>query len=299
MSFSTQIKEELSEMIPSSRHCQLAELAAMTICMGSSAYRGGRTGAQLSTENEFVARKYFTLAGKSLKVYIDVLKQAHSIRLVTKTEEDFEVISRALKLQDSSAMKVDPRLYKGSCCKRACLRGYFLCCGSMSSPDKGYHLELSVMSEETAGQIMELMRAFSLDAKCILRKKYHVVYLKDGEGIADFLKVVEAPRALMEFENTRIYKDMRGRVNRKVNCEAANINKTVTAAARQVEDILLIDKVKGLNSLSPRLRQMANLRLEQPQASLEELGQMSEPPIGKSGVNHRLRKLSELAETLR
>ena len=299
MSFSSRIKEELQEQIPSSRHCQLAELAAMTVCCGSIVKEGDADRLTVNTENEFVARKYFTLAGKSLKVVFGVSTRAQSRSLTTETLEGQEALISALKLDNPIGKRVDSRLYKGSCCKRACLRGYFLCCGSMSRPETGYHLEMALQSTETADQIIELMKAFSLEAKRVLRKKYHVVYLKDGEAIADFLKVIEAPRALMEFENTRIYKDMRSRVNRKVNCEAANISKTVTAAARQVEDIRLIDRMKGIDSLTPRLRQMAYLRLEEPEASLEELGKMFQPAIGKSGVNHRLRKLSEIAEELR
>ncbi len=299
MSFSSRIKEELLDQIPSSRHCQLAELAAMTVCCGSFEKEGNVQWLRVTSENEFVQRKYFTLAGKSLKVVFGVLTRTQNRSLCAESLRDQEMLISALKLANPLKKTVDPRLYKGSCCKRACLRGYFLCCGSMSRPETGYHLEIAVQSAETADQIIELMKSFSLEGKRVLRKKYHVVYLKDGEAIADFLKAIEAPRALMEFENTRIYKDMRSRVNRKVNCEAANISKTVTAAARQVEDIQLIDRMKGIDSLPPRLRQMAYLRLEEQEASLEELGRMFDPPIGKSGVNHRLRKISEIAQVLR
>ena len=124
-------------------------------------------------------------------------------------------------------------------------------------------------------------------------------YMKEGENIADFLNITEAHKALMEFENTRIYKGMRNMVNRKVNCEAANITKTVNAATRQVEDIRLIREKMGLEGLPEPLRQMAYVRLENPQASLGELGKLLDPPVGKSGVNHRLRKLGELAKELK
>ena len=151
---------------------------------------------------------------------------------------------------------------------------------------------------ETAEQILSLMESFSLEGRTINRKNHIVVYLKEGEGIADFLKVIGAGGALLAFESARVYKDMRGRVNRKVNCEAANIQKTVNAATRQREDILLVEKRRGLSSLPKELSQVAALRLEYPEASLEELGKMFEPPVGKSGVNHRLRRIGQIAREL-
>jgi DNA-binding protein WhiA len=150
-----------------------------------------------------------------------------------------------------------------------------------------------------AEQIQKLFLDFGLDAKQVQRKKYYVVYIKEGENIADFLHVIEAHQALMEFENARIYKDVRNQVNRKVNCEAANINKTVKAATRQVEDIIFIRDKVGLATLAEGLEEIALLRIEYPEASLKELGEMLSPPVGKSGVNHRLKKLCEIAEGLR
>ena len=193
----------------------------------------------------------------------------------------------------------DPVLIKNSCCKRAYLRGCYMAVGSMSDPYKSYHLELVCGLQAQAEQLLKILHDFSLDAKMIIRKKYHVVYMKEGENIADFLNITEAHKALMEFENTRIYKGMRNMVNRKVNCEAANITKTVNAATRQVEDIRLIREKMGLEGLPEPLRQMAYVRLENPQASLGELGKLLDPPVGKSGVNHRLRKLGELAKELK
>ena len=144
-----------------------------------------------------------------------------------------------------------------------------------------------------------MLAVFDLDAKLIERKKNFVVYLKDGSAIVDFLNIIGAHVALMEFENIRILKDMRNSINRKVNCETANIKKTVSAASRQVEDIQYIHDTVGFGNLSANLVQIAQLRLEHPEVTLKELGEMLEPPIGKSGVNHRLRRLSELADDLR
>jgi DNA-binding protein WhiA len=179
------------------------------------------------------------------------------------------------------------------------LRGAFLAAGSVTDPEKAYHLEIAVLSPSFAEKLQELMSFFSLDAKIVVRKKYQVVYLKEGSQIVDFLNVVEAHVALMEFENIRIVKEVRNTVNRQVNCETANIGKTVAAAAKQLEDIRYIEKNMGLRKLAVGLREIAELRLEYPDSSLQELGQMLDPPIGKSGVNHRLRKLGNIADDLR
>lgn len=171
--------------------------------------------------------------------------------------------------------------------------------GSISDPAKGYHLEFVFTDAKKAGQLQSVLQGFDIDGKIVLRKKYYVVYLKEGESIVDLLNVCEAHVALMAFENLRILKEMRNSINRRVNCEAANITKTVNAATRQIEDIAYIRDHGGLNRLPDNLRQMAEVRLEYPDAPLKELGEYLEPPVGKSGVNHRLRKLSEFAEKLR
>jgi hypothetical protein len=216
-------------------------------------------------------------------------------------EEDILSVIQAIKLIDSKGVlhdlkdAVNPLILKRSCCQRAFLRGAFLSIGSMSNPEKGYHLEMVCGNTLQAKQLQQLMVGFGLDAKIVPRKKYFVVYLKEGENIVDFLNVCEAHVALMELENLRIVKEMRNSVNRQVNCETANITKTVNAAARQIEDIKFIRDYMGFAKLPDNLREMAEVRLEYPEATLKELGQYLNPPVGKSGVNHRLRKLSEIA----
>ena len=199
----------------------------------------------------------------------------------------------------SLAEEVDPILLKNSCCRRAFLRGAFLCVGSMSNPSKSYHLEFVCEHEAWALQIQQEIASFQIEAKIIKRKKYYVVYLKEGTSIVDLLNVMGAHRALMQMENLRVEKEVRNSVNRQVNCEAANITKTVNAANKQIEDIEYLKKHYGLLNLPEGLRQMAEVRLEHPDSSLLELGEYLNPPVGKSGVNHRLRKLGELAERLR
>ena len=302
MSFSGQIKEELAQVISSPRHCQLAELAALVQFCGHIEEDGSLL---VQSENPLVIRKCFTLLKKTFKIEAVAKSQmqTQNYRLFVTGEDAFRVLE-ALKICDTAGHLMmrhltDPVLIKNSCCKRAYLRGCYMAVGSMSDPYKSYHLELVCGLQAQAEQLLKILHDFSLDAKMIIRKKYHVVYMKEGENIADFLNITEAHKALMEFENTRIYKGMRNMVNRKVNCEAANINKTVNAAVRQVEDIRLIREKMGLEGLPEPLRQMAYVRLENPQASLGELGKLLDPPVGKSGVNHRLRKLGELAKELK
>lgn len=317
MSFSGQIKEELFSVMGTSRHCQLAELAAYyQFCGHVEKDDFGHFFLKIQTENKNVARKCFTLFKKTFKIYSCVTTRmnrrglGNTITYILKLEQQQNVkrLLDALKLtgqgKDGSVCVkegncTEPLLLKSSCCKRAFLRGAYLAAGSMSDPYKGYHLEIVCVDESQAEQLVKILKDFALDAKMVLRKKYYVVYMKEGENIADFLNIVEAHKALMEFENTRIFKDMRNRVNRKVNCEAANITKTVNASARQVEDIQYIRSVYGLEKLPEGLRQMAYVRLENPEAALGELGCLLDPPVGKSGVNHRLRKLSEFAKKLR
>ena len=218
--------------------------------------------------------------------------------------EEIEQILMAIKRYKGSELpqlrqSADPLLLKKDCCRRAFIRGTYLAIGSMSNPEKGYHMEFVFDRQGMADDFIKNLSTFSIDAKMVLRKKNYVVYIKEGEEIVDMLNIMGAHVSLMNLENTRIVKDMRNSINRRVNCETANIAKTVNAAAKQVEDILFIQKVYGLHKLPDNLRQVAEVRLSYPEASLVELSRLMDPPVGKSGVNHRLRKLSELAERLR
>ena len=171
--------------------------------------------------------------------------------------------------------------------------------GSMNNPNRSYHFEMKCNSKKKAQQIIKLLEYFAIEAKVVARKGKYVVYIKEGEGIVDVLNVMEAPVSLMEMENIRILKGMSNYYNRQVNCETANIKKTVTTACRQIDDIELIIKKKGIGYLSDKLQKIALLRIENPDAPLQELGEMMDPPLGKSGVNHRLRKISQIAEELK
>lgn len=316
MSFSSGVKEELCRHISPSRHCQLAELAAILHFCGSIG--SGKDGAflQIHAENALVVRKSFTLLQKTFNISTEtqVCQESRQAGYFCKVD-DQELAKKILQgikfldvtghVTDSEAVSdglrgpVNRMLIRNACCQRAFLRGAFLAAGSMSDPVKGYHLEIVCGRQTLAEQVQEILRDFEVDARIVQRKKYFVVYVKEGSGISDFLNVTEAHVALMEFENSRVVREVRNSVNRRVNCETANITKTVNAAARQLEDILLLQEKYGFEKLPVSLRQMAEVRLEHPEAPLKELGRYLDPPVGKSGVNHRLRKLCELADAMR
>ncbi len=287
MSFSHDVKEELAGRIGTARHCQMAELAAMLHFAGQYGRDSeGNFTIGFQTENETVIKKGFTLLKKTFTIDTDVVIDEGKMQ---ELYQKFGDLSRP----------ADALLVKNSCCRRAFIRGAFLCVGSVSAPEKGYHLEFVCTNEEKAKQLQTLIQSFDIEAKIILRKKYYVVYMKEGKAIVDLLNVMEAHVALLNLENLRVLKEMRNSVNRRVNCEAANISKTVNAATRQIEDIMLLKERYGFENLPENLREIAELRIENPEASLKELGEMLTVPVGKSGVNHRLRKLSEMAEELR
>lgn len=287
MSFSHDVKEELAGRMASARHCQIAELAALLHFAGQYGRDGeGNFTIGFQTENESVIKKGFTLLQKTFTIDTDVVIG----------EEKMQELHQ--KFGDLSE-PADELLVKNSCCRRAFIRGAFLGVGSVSAPEKGYHLEFVCTNEEKAKQLQALIQSFDIETKIILRKKYYVLYMKEGKAIVDLLNVMEAHVALMNLENLRILKEMRNSVNRRVNCEAANITKTVNAARKQIEDIMLLKERYGFENLPENLREVAQLRLEYPEVSLKELGELLENPVGKSGVNHRLRKLSEMADELR
>lgn len=312
MSFSGSVKEELLGCIDNARHCRIAEVAAVLAFDGEIVrLPSGEIDLRVSSENESLVRKYFTLLEKTFtmgnSVSIDDRITKKNNRFVVELEEPESAVKilQAVKLlgndrtpQVSDAL-VNQMVVQRNCCRRAFIRGAFLCAGSISDPEKFYHFEIVCGSKAKAVQLMELIQSFEVDAKIVQRKKYYVVYVKEGAQIVELLGIMGAGISLMNLENVRILKDMRNTVNRKVNCETANINKTVNAAVKQVEDILYIRDTAGLDSLPENLEETALLRLEYPQASLKELGALLSTPVGKSGINHRLRKICSIANELR
>ena len=313
MSFSGKVKEELASQLSPARHCQIAEFAALFALCGKIRHRkNGSIYLEVHTENLTVARKSYILIRMAFQAETQIRIRNHSLQtrtpvyhlLVLAQNKAYEIL-KAIKLLSESEDRwgdlstITSRLVQNTCCKRAYLRGVFMAAGSITNPEKAYHLEIAVLSESFCLQLQQIVASFQIEAKIVDRKKYHVLYVKEGSMIVDTLNVMEAHQALMDFENVRILKEVRNSVNRQVNCETANIHKTVTAAARQIEDIQYIETAKGVRWLSDGLREIAELRLEYPDLPLAELGQKLSKPLVKSGVNHRLRKLSEIAERLR
>ncbi len=305
MSFSGEVKEELAGQISSSRHCQIAELAAMVCYSGRLEQANtGNACLTIQAENEKVIRKGFTLLQKSFNICTGVTGKGPYFLKIEEKDQVSRLL-QSLKLSEYSSQKdgrmdtVNPLLIKNACCRRAYLRGAFLTTGSMSDPEKSYHLEFVCLTRRQALQLQEIIRDFDIEARIVTRKNHDIVYMKEGAGIVDLLNVTGAHISLMNLENLRIVKEMRNSINRRVNCETANITKTVNASTKQIQDIMMIQKTLGLKGLQDSLREVAEVRLEYPEATLKELGEYLNPPVGKSGVNHRLRKLSEIAERIR
>ncbi len=312
MSFSFNVKKELTCIPLGARHCMIAELAAMIVMAGEIKYENSAFSIKFQTENAAIARKYFTITKKAFNINTEIVlktsKKFHKKQtyvLVTKDSEQARkilVATTLLKQVEGHFIvrdHVDLAIIQSTCCKRAYLRGAFLGAGSVSDPEKGYHLEFVNPTEKHALFLKDMMISLEMEPKVVERKGNYVLYLKEGTQIVDLLNIMGAHIALMELENVRIVKEVRNNVNRIVNCETANLKKTVSAAVRQMQDIEYVQNTIGISSLPENLQQVAIYRLEYPSSSLKELGELLSPPVGKSGVNHRLKKISEIAEHIR
>ncbi len=300
MSFSNDVKNELSRIETNDSCCDKAELLGLLRMSGAIIIRGSNVGIHFSTENAALARRVLQLLKSNYQVQTEVVI-TRSRRLKKNNRYQVRVIpapqvSKALTELQLLSVESDLKnpLLNNHCCKRTFLRGAFLGGGSISRPSSDYHLEMVTGNEDFAHSIIKVMHSFSLKAKLTDRKNDFIVYLKDGESITKFLSVIGAHNSMMDFENVRIVKEMRNNVNRVVNCETANLNKVVKAAVRQINCIKYIEQHLGLNQLPQALQDTARLRLEYPDASLNELVEYS-GGIGKSSINHRLKKLQEMA----
>jgi hypothetical protein len=290
MSFAGTVKDELFKHVGASRHCRLAELSALVSFGGIDICGEGEDKVTFSSDNRYVTEKCFTLLTKTFNIGWNEEEKERA-----GTGGSFRIDDRDEIRKLRQVLNGDLLLQK-SCCMRAYLRGAFLAAGSVSDPKKSYHFEIVCRDRRQAVILLDIMKHFDISAREVERKNRPVVYLKEGSSIVDILNVMEAHVALMEFENSRILKEVRNSLNRRVNCETANIDKTVTAAVKQAEDIRVVMGLPEYRKLPKGLRELAQLRLDNPDASLKELGEMCDPPLGKSGVNHRLRKISALAE---
>lgn len=315
MSFSTDTKNELARLEPEKKCCMLAEIAGFVRMCGSIRLAGGgRINIVLTTENPAVARHY----KKLIKEYFDVeaaldIGQSESLkksRVYILTIEDDERKMSEQILRETGILMVregmnciSDGIYDGiirtKCCRKAYLRGVFLASGSITDPEKGYHIEFVCSTQTLSNDVKKLINSFvDLHAKTVVRKKSFVVYVKESEQIIDILNILKAHSQLLKYEDVRIMKEMRNKTNRISNCDNANMDKTLNASERQIAAIKKIEEEKGLGWLPEKLFEVASLRLEHPEVPLSELGQMLEPPLKKSGINHRLMKIEELAAKL-
>jgi len=312
MSFSSRVKNELCRIVNDDKCCTLCEISAV-LRLGAvfQTEPDGFITTNIITENAALARRIITDAVRMFDFHPNIAVEKRK-KLKGHTVYIAELkgaFATSVALGDMGFIRIDEKrkpvfsdidqITGGECCMKSYLRGAFLAAGSVSTPDRGYHLEITAQNVGEIERIRLAMESFGINAKITNRKNYKVCYVKEAEGISDFLNLTGAHKALLDFENVRVLKNVRNNINRVVNFETANLNKTVNASIWQCEDIRLIEKNMSMGSMSDDLRMMAEVRLENPEASLSELGQLMTPPLGKSGVSHRLGKLHKIAETIR
>lgn len=307
-SFAAMTKKELTQM-DADECCAKAELAALIRMNGSISFSNKQLVLDILTENAAIARRIYTLIKKSFTVHIELLVRKkmrlkkNNVYLVRISQEAQKLLANLGIMKEGFQFirEVSDDIKSNGCCKRAYLRGAFLAGGSVNHPEtSSYHLEIFSLYEEHNTSLCELVNSYGLNAKVLERKKGFIIYIKEGEKITEFLNIIGAHQALLFFEDVRIMKDMRNSVNRLVNCETANLNKTVGAAMRQVDNIRFIQREVGLSILPEKLREIAELRVKHQDVTLKELGEMvTTGKVSKSGINHRLRKIDEFANKLR
>lgn len=312
MSFAGRTKNEIARLEFKRECCKKAEITALIHMNGSLQITRGRFVLLINTESPAAARRIFLLIKKTYNYNSDILvrkktrlkkNNIYTVRVLRgeKVKEilsDLEIVTGEHILRNFNK-KVSKKIFQKKCCCRAYLRGAFLARGYLNSPDSSYHLEINTEYEEQGKELIKLLSYFNIQANMVSRKNGFVVYLKDGHKIVELLNIIEAHQALFQYENVRIIKEMRNKINRLVNCETANLNKTVNAALSQLESIKAVSQAVGFQNLPESLRQAAELRIKYPEANLQELGEMFNPPLSKSGVNHRFRKIKKLARELK
>lgn len=307
MSFASDMKNELTRIDVDEKNAR-AELSALIRMNGALSLSNQQFVINVQTENATTARRIYSLIKKVFNIEVEILVRKkmklkkNNIYICRTKVKSREILDELGILKDGVfTHAIDPDMIQDDEMKRSYLRGAFLAGGSVNNPEtSSYHLEIFSLYENHSEGLAELMNEYELNAKHLERKKGSIVYLKEAEKISDFLSLIGGYQAMLKFEDVRIVRDMRNSVNRLVNCETANLNKTISAAMRQVESIQLIDQEIGIENLPERLKEIAKLRVENQDVSLKELGEMvSTGTISKSGVNHRLRKLNELADKIR
>ena len=307
-SFSVRVKEDLCLSSIRHLHCANAELAGIIHACGALSLGSEGMFIKLSTENKNVVTRIFSLVKKVYQIDCQLLQSSGQLQkdlyqLIIKPS-DFSEFMKELAIPVESGFTVDYKnslflkLIERNCCKAAYLRGAILGGGIISDPQKNYHMEFTSGSQATAEAVIYVLSCFQLHAKLWERKNGYSAYLKDAQSISELLTIVGAHSCMLELENARMLKDIRNTVNRQINFENANIDKVVRSAIVQIQNIKLIDQYRGLDSLPPGLQETAQLRLAHPEAPLSELAALSNG-ISRSGINNRLRKLAEIADSIR
>ena len=311
MSFSTATKSEVARLGVEGKCCQAVAFSIFLELNGTFSATGAKTYIGFSSENAAIARRFYQISKGFLgcKPVISVSRRnslkknnVYSVRIAVDEKVKEMVSNVGLVVRGRGFARSFAPLEEANdipaCCSKVYLRCAFLAAGSLVNPQRGYHLEISSPCKETAARIVAVMGRYDLKPGLIPRKQAYLVYLKEADQIADFLNIIGAHTALLKLESIRTIKGMRNKVNRLINCETANINKSINASLKQIENITVIRRTIGLENLPESLQEIAVLRLEHPEASLKELGEMLNPPVGKSGVNHRMRKLEKIADKI-
>ncbi|WP_258360922.1 DNA-binding protein WhiA [Moorella sulfitireducens (nom. illeg.)] len=294
ISFSYETKEELARVKKRRSCCTEAELVAILRLAKLPPLPGGE-GVLLVTPHAATARRVYSLARAALGLPV----QVNTERRGGKGRPVFKVLTPAGREALNDWLAARKGVPEHQCCRAAYLRGTFLVAGSVNKPAATHHLEFLIEGEEEAARLKDIMQHLDLQPRLSRRQRSLVLYLKDSEQIVRALSLMGAHSAVLAYENVLIFKEMRNRVNRLVNCETANLSKTVETGLRQVENIRYLVATLGWEGLPASLQEIAALRLQHPEASLKELGEMLVPPVGKSGVNHRLRRLENLTRQVR
>jgi DNA-binding protein WhiA len=316
MSFSSEVKEQLTRIYTSKECCNQVEFVSFLRMSGNITFGfGGKLGATATTANIAIAKRYFRFAREHFEMEAEMMlhktknlrkNTLYTLRLPPQ-EKVQTIIDLMSKIPDGNPWSAGKQMYDlnslkgifgGECCYRAYLRGAFLGNGFINDPKKSYHLEVVCNNSQHSNFLITLMNYYGLQPKINERRKQYVVYLKESENVSDFLNIIGAHKALLDLENIKVYKELANSANRAYNCDIANTNKIVNTGTRQLLAVEKISAKLGLDKLPDALAETARLRLENPESSLQELGDMFDPPISKSGVNHRLRKLEKIAEKL-
>lgn len=311
MAYTADVKSELMSSPVQKDCCAGAELTALLLLSGSISLCGlGRYRLTFGSENAAVVRYCFTQLKRAFALAPEIRavrsnQRGEHIRyqLQLEGEEAARLLSRLGLLDPKQLLGIRMRpgraILSRECCRKAYLRGAFLACGWISQPEKAYHFEFAAPDEEQAKTLQELIARWDVQARISARKSQQIVYVKRSEDVETLLGVLGASSALLTFENVRIMKSLRNDLNRQMICDDFNTDKTVRAAAQQLDDIAVIEKYLGLGKLPASLRQVAEARVNSPDATLSQLGELMEPPAAKSAVNKRIRRLNELAQKLR